>query len=193
MLIRVDRLSKAGYHSVFAMAIGLLVLDIILRMGMIEQKTASKWLQNHREGETEGLLRASADDSCSQQEVARDRPDRAPTEQASEAHSDGEPTSNERTGSVPGIVRLLLSGNMLAVLLAALVHSSFGASFDTVSFSSMMPAHETTDHHAQVLPVYVLRTFHWGPFLIGLCFIPLCIPSFFAPIVGTYDHASCSN
>lgn len=39
----------------------------------------------------------------------------------------------------------------------------------------------------QVLPVYVLRTFHWGSFLIGLCFIPLFIPSFFAPIIGTYD------
>ena len=123
------------------MAIGLIVLDIILRMGMIEQKTASKWLQRHREGDTEGLLNASAEDSRSQQEIARDRSDRAPTEQASEADNDGEPASSARTGSVPGMVRLLLSGNLLAVLLAALVNSTFSSSFNTVRFSSMMPTH----------------------------------------------------
>lgn len=148
MLTRVDRLSTVSYHSVFAMAIGLIVLDLILRMGMIERKTASKWLQTHGESETEGLLSASAGDSRSQQEVTRDSPDRAPIEQASEAYNDEEPASSDRAGSVPGMVRLLLSGNLLAVLLGGLAHSTFGSSFDAVRFSSMVPTAETTDHHA---------------------------------------------
>lgn len=133
-------MSSAGYHSVFAMAIGLVVLDIILRMGMIEQKTASKWLPKYEEGETEGLLSASTEDNRSQHEVARDRQDSGSTEQAPEADNDSKPASSERTGSVPSIVRLLLSGNLLSVLLAALAHSTTGSSFNTVRLLSVMPA-----------------------------------------------------
>jgi hypothetical protein len=125
-------LSKAGYHAVFVVAIGLIVLDVVLRMGMIEKKTASQWLQKHPDGETEGLLSGSSDDSRSQHEVARDSSDQAAAERDSEPESDGEPTPSGRPGSVPGIARLLLSGNLLAVLMGALVNSTVTSSYDTV-------------------------------------------------------------
>lgn len=104
------------------MAIGLVVLDIILRMGMIEQKTASKWLQKHPQDETEGLLGSA--ESRIQDHDARGRPD----EHAPES-DDGEPPSSGQAGS---IFRLLFSVNLLAVLLGGLVNAALGASFDTV-------------------------------------------------------------
>ncbi|KAK3081186.1 hypothetical protein LTR53_020486, partial [Teratosphaeriaceae sp. CCFEE 6253] len=36
--------AAAGYYAVFAMAFGLIVLDVILRLFMIEKKIAVRWL-----------------------------------------------------------------------------------------------------------------------------------------------------
>lgn len=106
----------------------MIVLDVVLRMGMIEKKTASKWLQKYPDGETEGLLSGSSDDGRSQREAARNSSDQAATERDSEPENEGEPMSSGR----PGIVRLLLSGNLLAVLMGALVNSTVTSSYDTV-------------------------------------------------------------
>lgn len=38
--------------------------------------------------------------------------------------------------------------------------------------------------YVQVLPLYVMETFHWDAFFIGLCFLPLFTPSFLSPQVG---------
>ncbi|KAL3467810.1 major facilitator superfamily domain-containing protein [Aspergillus heterothallicus] len=160
-------LSKAGYHAVFSMAIALIILDIVLRLIMIERKNALKWVQDQPicDGETERLLNQAV-----QKVVAKSgEPDANASEANSKQADDGltVPSSGKKKNSVPGIVRLMCSGALLVVLAATVLQAVAYASFDTV------------------LPLYVMSTFQMGPMGIGLCFIPLFTPSFLSTMIGS--------
>lgn len=118
-------------------ALGLIVLDIILRLVMIEPKTASKWLSKHHDRETEGLTRGSSENSHSHYEsVTRDCPDETTVESGpiqEQVNENGEP-GPRKAGEFPGIIRLLFSGSLLVVLGAGAVNASIGTAFDTVCF-----------------------------------------------------------
>ncbi|GKZ34894.1 hypothetical protein AbraIFM66950_005291 [Aspergillus brasiliensis] len=157
-------LSRVGYHSVFVLAIGMIVLDISLRLVMVEPKNAAQWIQSSSGGETQGLLNEA--------EAHGTRYD-AITANVSAGQTSGlddecptEGMTSRRTTSVPGIVRLIFSGKLLVVLLATVVDAIIWSAFDTV------------------LPLYVMKTFGWGSFEIGLCFLPLFAPSFLSPWIG---------
>ncbi|BCS19974.1 MFS transporter [Aspergillus puulaauensis] len=166
-------LSKAGYHAVFAMAIALIVVDIVLRLVMIERKSAAKWIdvqseaaETRAETETERLI-APATEDCSSYGVESEHSSR----QQSNGKATGEEHPNPSRRSIPGIVRLMGSLTILVVLQATLVEAMTYSSFDSV------------------LPLYVRSTFNMDPMGIGLCFIPLFIPSFFSTIIGSaVDH-----
>ncbi|PWY88942.1 MFS amine transporter [Aspergillus heteromorphus CBS 117.55] len=156
-------LSRVSYHSVFVLAIGLIVLDISLRLVMIERKTAAQWIEepaHATDGETQGLLSGSG---TGYQAIAG-QDGMAETVGADEAG--GEALSSGKKTSVPGIVRLICSGRLLVVLIATVADAIMYSAFDTV------------------LPLYVMKTFDWGPLEIGLCFLPLFAPSFLSPWVG---------
>lgn len=129
------RLAKASYHAVFAMAVGLIVLDILLRLVMIEKKTASEWLEREPDHETEGLLSSQAGDSVSHCDAADPRPTPVEDDTAQEPDHPGEHTSGGRAG-LPGLVRIMFSGSMLVVLLASLVNAMVGSSFDAVGLKT---------------------------------------------------------
>ncbi|KAL2829217.1 major facilitator superfamily domain-containing protein [Aspergillus cavernicola] len=156
-------LSKAGYHAVFGMAIGLIGLDIVLRLVMIERKSALKWMEEAQSvsEETERLIHPVAQSQSGRDTV---HPDGKPPATADDP---AEGTFNRRKASVPGFVRLLCSSELLIILAATVVHAIAYSSFDTV------------------LPLYVRSTFHMTPMGIGLCFIPLFIPSFLSTQIGT--------
>ena len=126
------RLSRVGYHSVFLLAIALIVADVSLRLVMIEQKTAARWLQSKTE-ESSGLLgksigygALSEQDSSSSLCPPDDVLVEPPVEDGSESDSSGKETS------VPGIVRLICSGKLMVVLMATVVDAVLYSSFDTV-------------------------------------------------------------
>ncbi|KAL4889497.1 MFS amine transporter [Aspergillus ambiguus] len=156
-------LTKLGYHAVFVIAIAIIVLDIVLRLFMIEQRTAAKWLQpvSESDSETDGLLGGTSSQDVGYG-AAGGQDEAVPTCSA----GNGEPDSDGRASSVPAIVRLMCSGTVLVSLGGALVAAMIWASFDTV------------------LPLHVMETFKWDAFLIGLCFLPLFAPSFLSPRVG---------
>ncbi|RAL14894.1 MFS transporter [Aspergillus homomorphus CBS 101889] len=164
-------LSRVGYHSVFLLAIALIVVDISLRLVMVEQKTAAKWLPIKTE-ESSGLLDSPAGAGCVGYSTLGDQdsasslcpPDDVLIE--SPGKERGEPDSSGKATSVPGIVRLICSGKLMVVLVATVVDAILYSSFDTV------------------LPLYVMKTFDWGPMGIGLCFLPLFAPSFASPWIG---------
>ncbi|PYH96206.1 MFS amine transporter [Aspergillus ellipticus CBS 707.79] len=157
-------LSRVSYHSVFILAIGLIVLDISLRLVMIERKSASQWMGDDAttDGETEGLLRGGGGGGG----YAAIPQDCAPTAVPGADEVGDEPLSAGKKTSVPGIVRLIYSGRLLVVLIATVADAIMYSAFDTV------------------LPLYVMKTFDWGPLEIGLCFLPLFAPSFLSPWVG---------
>ncbi|KAJ0418988.1 MFS amine transporter [Aspergillus carlsbadensis] len=166
-------LSKAGYHAVFSMAIALIVLDVALRLVMIERKNALEWLQDQPASveETERLIEPAAQGGSLHKSVAK--PGEA-SELGGKPADDGlaeSSPSKTKKRSVPGIVRLLCSGALLIILAAAVLQAVAYSSFDTV------------------LPLYVMSTFNMGPMGIGLCFIPLFTPSFFSTLIGSaVDH-----
>lgn len=128
------RISRAGYHSVFIVAIVLIVLDILLRLVMIERKTASKWIQIQPEDGTEGLMSDALSQIDTQYESFGGE---SPTVQGDsiQPYEDGEPVASGRASLLPGMVRLMCSGNLLLVLGATVVDASLYSSFDTVSTS----------------------------------------------------------
>ncbi|KAB8260678.1 major facilitator superfamily domain-containing protein [Aspergillus pseudonomiae] len=163
-------LSRISYDAVFTIAVGLVVLDILLRLFMIEQKTALKWTQPQIANETESLL-SSADETGNGVYQAT-RQDRSDQISANPCHSvcwpevSGEPISSGRTSTLPPIVRLMCSSSVLLFFGATIVDAILWSSFDTV------------------LPLHVMETFNWSPFWVGVCFLPLFAPSFFSPLVG---------
>lgn len=116
------------------MAIALIVVDIVLRLVMIERKSAAKWIdvqseaaETRAEAETERLI-APATENCSSYEVE--------SEHSSRQQSNGKATEEEHPNpsrrSMPGIVRLMGSLTILVVLQATLVEAMTYSSFDSV-------------------------------------------------------------
>ncbi|PYH41613.1 MFS transporter [Aspergillus saccharolyticus JOP 1030-1] len=163
-------LSRLGYHSVFLLAIALIAVDIVLRLVMIEQKTAVKWLPSTAaaEEESRGLLGESTGYGALIEHDGSTSSLAPPGDMLleSSAEDGSEPDSCGKASSVPGIVRLICSGKLMVVLVATVVDAILYSSFDTV------------------LPLYVMKTFDWGPMGIGLCFLPLFAPSFASPWIG---------
>jgi MFS family permease len=115
---------KKGYYSVFAMAFGLIALDIILRLMLVEKKIANQW--------------STTNDGVTLQEVN--------TEQAQEhsARTRNKPTPGELANSLqvgrksgflthrPPIITMLTSRRLLAALWGCLVQAALMTSFDSV-------------------------------------------------------------
>lgn len=164
---------KAGYYAVFYMAFGLLILDIILRLVLIEKKTARQWLDDE----------VTDSGSSSISETSPTRNENAIVTEATNgnnATADAEKvTQNEPSGTTeaaptvpyeiskwPPIFTLLKSRRLCAALWGCVVQASLMSSFDSV------------------IPLFVEDTFHWNSIGAGLIFLALMLPSFAAPIVG---------
>lgn len=118
----------------FAMAIALIVVDIVLRLVMIERKTAAKWIDvqseiagTEAEAETERLIARATEYVSSYEEVESEH---SSQQQSNGKTADEQPNPNRR--SMPGIVRLMGSLTILVVLQATLVEAMTYSSFDSV-------------------------------------------------------------
>ncbi|KAI9818889.1 MAG: hypothetical protein M1827_007710 [Pycnora praestabilis] len=166
--------AKGGYYSVFAMAFGLIVVDIFLRLMMVEKKIAARWSITN-EGTSYGSC-SNAEPSPPNQKRVTTNVGSPPTSDPSSAIPTGSqrPPSEEEPNTVlsrfvhhlPPIFTLLRSRRLLAALWGSLVQASLMTSFDSV------------------LPLFVQRIFGWSSTGAGLIFLPLIIPNFSAPLVG---------
>lgn len=103
-----------GYHAVWGMIMGIVVLDAVLRLVMLEQK--SKMVDSDKEDRT-GCTRNVALKSC----------------QASAREMDHEPKPRRTTKSkVPDLIRLLDSPRMLTACLGICMQSMVFSGFETV-------------------------------------------------------------
>lgn len=164
---------KAGYYAVFYMAFGLLVLDIILRLVLIEKKIARQWLDDEvaNSGSSSGSSTSPNRDedavvtdarnehitNTDEEKVAQSNPS-ATTEAA--------PISPPQISKWPATFTLLKSRRLCAGLWGCVVQASLMSSFDSV------------------IPLFVQDTFHWNSVGAGLIFLALMVPGFAAPAVG---------
>lgn len=175
--------ANAGYYSVFAMAFGLIVLDLLLRLIMVERKVAVKWIPEYADKPEEKKDEAGTDEVTGHdRETSEDgthlqgkkgTPDEHPATMADNTPPDtaADPAPidalpNRWYNRLPPVMRLLSSRRLLSALWACLIQSSLLTSFDSI------------------LPLFVRDTFRWNSTGAGLIFLPIVIPTFFGPFIG---------
>lgn len=182
--------AKAGYYAVYYMAFGLIGLDIILRLLLIEKKIARQWIEDpntedeevasvcpNREAELHAApgFDKSAGKTQENSEKSNIKAEKPQPARASSVVQEGsatlsdvhtaEPVVNKRS-KWPPIITLLKSRRLLTALWGFVVQGSQMTAFDSV------------------VPLFVERTFYWNSIGAGLIFLAVMVPSFLAPGVG---------
>jgi MFS family permease len=184
----------AGYYAVFAMAFGLMVLDIFMRLVMIEKKIAAQWIDQQQTETGENAVDISK--ARNRQPVADIEMEATPHDLTNENHQqqrqneampsleqtvsatsaplaaveslpDSAPTLVKRiVARLPAVIYLLGSRRLLTALFGCVIQASLLTAFDSI------------------LPLYVRDTFNWTSLGAGLIFLPIVVVSFMGPIVG---------
>lgn len=160
--------AKAGYMAVFGMAMALIIVDILMRLFMIEKKTAAKYKAldpvNH-----DGFYGTFTDPDTTENQHSNgfpqplkpnNDPEGAPL---LDGRAKGHPQKENR---MPTILVLLSIPRLLAAIYGIFVNVAVLAAFDGV------------------LPLYVKRIFDWDSLNAGLIFLCLAVPALTGPFVG---------
>lgn len=162
-----------GYYAVFGLAFGLIALDIIFRLVMIEKKHAVRWLppksakekgQAQSKDPTQPVVETDMSHPSPSSSEHSSNP--APSAPEPDAAPDKPSPSRRQKGALGALCYLLASERMLASLWAYFIGSVVFTCFDSV------------------LPLYVEETFGWAQTGQGLIFIPLSVPHLIDPVVG---------
>ncbi|KAI1748017.1 MFS transporter-like protein [Xylaria castorea] len=167
--------NNVGYFAVYYVAFGIVGLDIVLRLTMIEKKVARRWI---REPETENPqidvektspTNAPGDEPPRHSTVITntEAPAMDPVVEAGHHENDGsaskEPKEKQRGRRA---IALLKSSRLLAALYGILVESGILMGFDAV------------------LALFARRVFGWNSTAVAVLFLALFIPGLIAPLAG---------
>ncbi|KAJ4350904.1 hypothetical protein N0V95_004298 [Ascochyta clinopodiicola] len=160
---------NAGYDAVFGMAYGLIGLDIILRLLLVEKKVAARWdpvpevqAKEAADSPSSGAVPAVNEEIDSEKGLKSGQP------------STSDPPTNttlrdRRRDRLPPVLALLYSRRLLAALFCALIQAALLTSFDSV------------------LTIHSANLFGWTATGAALLFLPIVIPSFLAPAFGWFS------
>lgn len=163
--------ARVGYNSVFYMAFGLIILDVALRLLLVEKKIAKQWMPTEPpEPETPPPSPSrTLSEKATDPPVIRDQSEH-PSSTAPLPETPAPPlTIFPIKRQLPPVFTLLASRRLLAALFCTLIQSTLYTAWDAV------------------LPLYVHRLFGWGSTGGGLIFLPLILPSFVAPLIGYWS------
>ncbi|TAQ85206.1 hypothetical protein B7494_g6472 [Chlorociboria aeruginascens] len=178
--------NRAGYTAVFAMAMSLIVVDIGMRIFMIEKRTAAKYLtkeptitdtrnfttftnsntNGHTSESISPRIDANEDSSSSISNSYAETDALLGGQENGTPRSKRNPKVNGGSTQPPAVVSLLKSPRVLAAIYGIFVNVSILAAFDVV------------------LPLFVKVNFHWNSFAAGLMFLSIAIPALAGPLVG---------
>ena len=179
--------NDAGYYAVYYMAFGLIALDIILRLALIEKKIAKQWDVDEVRVGVENSAQTSEDDQRQDKSATLDEnfeqqipnlpdeldekprpPSPAPDLQSQQTAADSTPPNPtiRPPSRYPPVLTLLASRRLLTALWGCIVQGILMTAFDSV------------------IPLFVQQTFNWNSVGAGLVFLALIIPSFLSPLVG---------
>lgn len=156
---------RAGYYAVFYMAFGLIVLDVAMRVVLVEKKVARRWDVSLVDAVADGVQigEKPLSESGRVPDLSGENADVLPPT-VTIFPSDG-PSVKGRNS----IVLLLSSRRLLAALYCTLTQSTILTAWDAV------------------LPLYVHRIWGWSSIGAGLIFLPLITPSFLSPLFGFWS------
>jgi MFS family permease len=158
--------AKAGYYAVFYMCFGLVFLDIVLRLVLIEKVVAVQWLGNEDLPVVavppigESMSGETSTENGHDIGLQKDEPN--PSQQ-----TDVRPHHRKR--KLPKVFILLASRRLLAALWGVLVQAVLTSAFDSV------------------IPLFVHHTFEWDATAAGLVFTAIIIPTFLGPVIGAWS------
>ncbi|MCJ1465356.1 hypothetical protein MMC07_003974 [Pseudocyphellaria aurata] len=163
---------KAGYYAVFAVPAGLLLVDMALRLLMIE-KAGQIDDQESTVPSEYGTIKTS---ETQEHESEVSEVQKANAESSDLSRRKSEDTLLLRCSSITEQRREEMKGSMVLVLLKEprVLSNLYGVVFT----ASLLSAFSTT------LPLFVMRTFHWTSAGAGFLFVFLTLPSLFGFLVG---------
>lgn len=169
--------NHAGYYAVYYVAFGVVGVDIVLRLTMIEKKVARQWVREPETGRSE--VEVEAEKTSPTKNTNDEPPDNSPgitSAEASATESAAEDSRRDEHVSVltadqgkqrgRPVIALLKSPRLLAALYGILVESGILIGFDAV------------------LALFVRRLFEWNSTAVAVLFLALFIPGFIAPLAG---------
>ena len=169
--------ARSGYYAVVGMMVGLVLMDVVLRVVVIEKKVAAKWTGVPALPQGDDLAANGHDEETPQIaallsnrrfEDAGDAQDR----RARQMYGEQQPLlsrecDKERARSrVPPLLRLLASARVFASCYAVFAGYTLLSGFDSG------------------LALFVKRTFGWNSTGAGLIFLTIALPSLAAPLAG---------
>jgi MFS family permease len=163
---------QGGYHSVFALAFGLLALDVVWRLALIERGATAPWLRHQKHKYWTTTFGYNGTPKIIPSPVRVDS-DIEPLWLESDAQMvyykvESLVKENKRSSTFgpASVLRLLRHRRLQVALWATFAATTLIASLDAV------------------LPIFIRDTFSWGPQGAGLIFIPVVLPTFLSPYVG---------
>lgn len=152
---------RSGYYPVFAVTFGVIGLDILLRLMLVEKKIAAKWMEPASIPIQSLSIPLVAEVIAS---VQHDSSSAVVEKNTTIAATRTAETRRRR--KIPSMLILLRSRRLLA------------AFWGSLATSITMTALDTT------IPLYVNQIFGWGSLGAGLVFLALLAPNFAGPLIG---------
>ncbi|KAL2042060.1 hypothetical protein N7G274_005248 [Stereocaulon virgatum] len=159
--------ARAGYYAVFAMAFGLIALDILLQILLVEKKIAKKW--DPERSETASPIPPSSLSDEKPLEAATPPPKDATLSHPAPSNSPLPELTTKHQKLKHPFTLLLTSRRLLSALYTTLTYSILLTSWDAV------------------LPLRTSHLFSFTSLGAGLMFLPLIIPTFLAPPIGAWS------
>ena len=158
--------ARAGYYAVFYMAFGLITLDLVFRVLMVERRVAARWLER----EDKRTVSEAVHPPYAYEEKTPPAAVRAANfPETTGAPRDLQPAAPRSTTAARYPVFVLLRDyRILFALWAGFVQALTIMAFDGT------------------LPLHVHRVFGWEASGAGLIFLALVLPSLCAPLVGRF-------
>lgn len=151
----------SGYYAVYYVAFGLIVLDILMRLLLVEKKMARQWIKEEEAVAPESAGSPVADEEAAVESGAAVAPTTSRVDDAALPLTPPEKSTFQR------ICILLRSRRLLFALLGCAIDAGIMTAFDTV------------------LPLFVQETFNWSSTAAGLIFFaPFTPPIVLSPLVG---------
>ncbi|KAF3003770.1 hypothetical protein E8E13_009974 [Curvularia kusanoi] len=155
--------AKTGYNGVFGVGIGLVAIDFVLRVLMVERKVRDEYLPDS--GDATTGAQSQHDDTSEEQPLLGSNPD-TPTTPAIDERYRLSPPKSRITRSLP-ILLFLTDPGLLTAILIAFMQAALLGSFDAT------------------VPLVASSTFNFDSLKAGLLFLPLGGADFFlGPVFG---------
>lgn len=161
---------RFGYFSVFAVVLSIIAVDLILRLLMIEQEEAAKWVPQESHGkpvEDSHKKFLSADGVC-QVNVAEQNGQWLDAHEETPLLNSG--TTKKQVSLIhrkfPLAIRIFSSKRLRAAFYGGFVHTLTITTLDTT------------------LPLFVKNTFGWTSEAVGTLFFSVTVPSLLGPVIG---------